>query len=348
MLLFTNNLLKKKIFPGTSVSPKAAGYIQKLLNYIHGEFNKEPDSFVALRLRHTSDAFSWRVSGRVLTLYDNGNILHEIDLQAGNLGALVDYLATLPGFTVIYADADRMGISACALIEDTGYQAQSNGDIIRAYQSPLWAFLDAVSTELYEAKTRIDAMLDQMSILNADDDWLEEWGGYFGIKRQIGESDTNYGNRIIAEVIRPRGNNKAIEDALLRRYGQSSSVENIIRWGDAVPRFNGDYVFDGSWTFNATATPIYGLFKIVIGYDLLNSGDPPAFIQSVRDYVETLRDAGTHLDSVELSSSTINDDCAAPADGECSLTITEIPHFNGLRTFDGSWTFGQIETTELI
>lgn len=323
--------------------------VTKLLDYVHDAFNKEPDSFVALRVRHTSEAFSWQVSERTLTLYDNLAILHTIDLTQYTLQSLVSYLAGLGGITIVYADTDRIHISASSLIDGAGYQAQSNGDILLSYQSTLWMYLDALATELVDAKNRIIAMLDQLSIKTADDEWLDEWGGYFGVYREAGETDSIYSNRIIAEVIKPRGNNKAIEAALLQKYGQYASVVDITKYGTAINHFDGTHLNNGAINYDSSQTTLYGLFSIVVGYDLLTSGSPPAFIQSVRDFIEKIRDAGTHLDSVILTGSEMSDTLvSAPVDSGLDLTISQGAHYNGTYTHNGAISYGAIVSNESL
>jgi hypothetical protein len=246
-------------------------------------------------------------------------------------------------------DADNKHLSACALIDGDGYQAQSNGDIIRAYQSTLWMYLDALATELVEAKNRIIAMLDQMSIKTADNEWLDEWGEYFGVLRAASEPDADYANRIIAEVIRPRGNNKAIESALFQQFGQVVNVTDVVKWGSPSPAYNGVNTHNSAVNYNASATPKYGLFEIIIGYDLLTSGDPPAFTQGVRDFVEKIRDAGTHLDSVNLSGSLLSDAYSTPpVDSGLDFTVTDQAHYDSLRYHNGGAYYGAVVTNESL
>jgi hypothetical protein len=316
------------------------GYIAKLLNYIHSAFDKEPDKFTAFRVRHTSELFSWLVSKRVLTLYDNNGLLYSIDLSLYSLKTLVNYLSTLPDINIVYTDTDRRDISACALIEGEGFQNQSNGDLLSAYQSTLWLFLDAMATELSEAKDRIIAMLDQLSVKTADDYWLDEWGNYFGILRELNEIDQLYSTRIINEVIMPRGNNKAIEALLLNKYGQVSEVNNITLYTNPIPNYGGTYLHNGTYNHNAENKPLYGLFEIVIGHDLINSGSPPEFIKSVRDLIERIRDAGTHLDAVRLSTSALSDNYDnPPTDNGNGINSSPNKLFDGSWMFDGSVTF---------
>lgn len=322
--------------------------VGKLLDYIHDGFDKEPDAITAMRLRHVSDTFSWRVSERILTLFNGATVLSSIDLSAYTMRTLVEYLATLPGVSVVYVDVDLAPISACALIDGSGRQDQSNGDIITAYQSTLWTYLDALTTELVKAKASIINMLYQMTIPNAEQDWLDEWGGYFGVLRLNGETDQAYSNRIIAEVIRPRGNNKAIEAALLQQYGQTSTVTDIIKYGGPEPAYNAYHLNDGAILHNSSASLRYGLFNIVIGYDLLSSSTPLDFVASVRAFVEKLRCSGTFLDTVQLSTSALTDSFTPPTDGGMSMTLTAYTRYDGSVTYGSGLPYGAHVTGESL
>lgn len=290
--------------------------VAKLLDYIHRGFDKEPESFVALRLRHSSAGFRWTVSDRVLSGFDGATLLFQVDLSAHTLASLISHLYTYSGVEVAYAAGqDRLGLSACVLLDGEGAQAESNGDVLLGYSSLLWVYLDAVSTELVEAKARVVAMLDQMSIKTADTEWLDEWGGYFGVPRLHGEVDADYANRIVVEVMRPRENNKAIEIALLQNFGQESSVVDVRLWGPTSPLYNANYTHNSAVLHNASPVPVYGLFDVVIGYDLLSGADQQEYANTVRSFIERFRAAGTHMRSLSLSGSVIEDVFAGATDG---------------------------------
>lgn len=290
---------------------------KKLLGYLNSVFDKDARSFLAFRLRHVSDAFHWQVSERVLRGYDGGFELFVVQLDGHTIRTLVEHLASMDGITVIgTATSDQLSLSAAALIDAEGRQSASNGDWVQAYTSIVWAYYEALSVELVEAKRQIGEALRQMSVKTAEADWLDEWGGYFGFPRDEGESDAKYAERIIAEVLRPRGNNKAIEIGLRDKFGQESRVIDLQRFGDAVPAYNGLIIHDATYNHDASALPYYGLFKVAIGYDLLGGADISDYLQQVRAYIERLRDAGTHLESVELGGSLISDAFEyAPTDG---------------------------------
>lgn len=289
---------------------------QKLLRLLNSVFDKDARAFTAFRIRHESGRMRWRVEDHVLTGSVDGEDLFEVDLAGYTIRTLLEHLATLPGITVVSrASSEQIGLSAGALMDQLGDEATSNGDQVHAFTSVLWAYLDAMAVELREARRQIDEALLQMSAKTAEAEWLDEWGGYFGFPRKDGEADAAYSKRIIEEVLRPRGNNKAIEIGLRDVFGQDCKVIDLQRFGGVFPIYDGALVHDGTYLHNVDAIPYYGLFKIVIGYDLLGGEDISGYINEVRSYVDTLRDAGTHLESVELTGSELDDTFSPPADG---------------------------------
>lgn len=289
---------------------------QKLLRLLNSVFDKDARAFTAFRIRHESGRMRWRVEDHVLTGSVDGEDLFEVDLAGYTIRTLLEHLATLPGITVVSrASSEQLGLSAGALMDQLGDEATSNGDQVYAFTSVLWAYLDAMAVELREARRQIDEALLQMSAKTAEAEWLDEWGGYFGFPRKDGEADAAYSKRIIEEVLRPRGNNKAIEIGLRDVFGQDCKVIDLQRFGGVFPIYDGALVHDGTYLHNVDAIPYYGLFKIVIGYDLLGGEDISGYINEVRSYVDTLRDAGTHLESVELTGSELDDTFSPPADG---------------------------------
>jgi hypothetical protein len=310
--------------------------VEKLLQFMYSAFDRTPQSFVAFRVRHASDAFRWKISDAVFTGYLGSEVLLSEPLHEHTIASLVEFLSAQPDFTILYAaSSDALMAHATTLLEAEGAQAQSNGDIILAYSSFLWSWLHGMAQELAAARASIDEMLKQLSLRSAEADWLDEWGGYFGIKRDPAggalidptatppryapESDRDYAQRIITEIIRPRGNNKAIELALKSRFGQASSVVDVVRNPAQLQTYNGASTHNSERLYNAVDGLVYGLFEVEIGYDLESREDPLGFAQNVRAFIEQFRDAGTHLESLNLASSVLEETAAHPED--------DLPHF---------------------
>jgi hypothetical protein len=281
---------------------------EKLLAYIHSAFDKSPDPFVAFRMQHTSAKFRHVISDFTLNGYDDDVLLFSVDLNDHTLFSLAEYLGAQTGCSIVYAaPKSELGRSATVLLDANLAQSDSNGDCFYAFTSLLWSYLDCVGESLRQAKAAVVAMLDQMSIPTADNEWLDEWGGYFGVSREFGEVDAVYANRIIVEVMRPRGNNKAIEQALLDRFGKASTVTDLVKWKDQGHVFNSAYTHNSAIKYDATNDPIYGLFDVVISYNLESGTDLLTYAGQVRQFIEQFRDAGTHMESLNLQSGVLMD-----------------------------------------
>lgn len=289
----------------------------KLLSFLHRVFDKDPAPFLALRLRCDGDGMTWSVSNARLSTTPVGGAGQplSVDLTQFTLGELVNYLAAQPGYTVEFADYSELSLlGAVVLLDAQGDQNKSNGDHLRGYTSVLWSYMEANARELQDAAAQIDQMRRQMSTTTASGVWLDELGSYYGVPRLQGEPDASYGRRIIAEVLRPRGNNIAIEAAIRAYTGQETKVTDVVVNSGLEPLYNGSETHDGTRTYNAISSPVYGLFDVEYGYDILNNGDIAEFAQVIRDLIGRLRDAGTHLRSLSLTGSLLTEEIMPPAD----------------------------------
>lgn len=309
---------------------------QKLLTFIHRVFDKSPQQFLALRLTYAG-SMTWKVEDGVLTTAVVGGPGHglSIDLSQYTLATLVNFLAAQAGYAVLFADmSDKSLLSATVLIDAAGDISQSNGDHISGYTSLLWAYLESAAVELRAAQSQIVEMIKQLSTRDADGnlsaagEWQDEIGGYYGIPRIAGEPDTQYGPRIIAEVLRPRGNNVALEAAIAEFTGQPASITDVTLIGPADPLYNGAILYDGSRHYDADTTFLYGLFDAVLGYDLLGGMDVDDYKTTLEGIIDRLRDAGTHLRSLLLAGSAISDALTPPtefsADPDSLATLTPL------------------------
>ena len=305
---------------------------QKLLGLLHRVFDPDPERFLALRLSYAG-SMTWAVSNAVLTTTVTGGPGQSltIDLTAYTLRQLVNYLSEQPGYDVLSAgNAEQLSLGARVLIDATGDIANSNGDHLYGYTSLAWAFLEPAAVELRAARKQIPEAIKQLSIGTASDDWLDELGSYYGVGRFQGESDGSYGPRIIAEVVRPRSNNVAIEAAISYYTGQKTTVTDVVVYGDIFPKYNGAVTRNSAYNYQSTAQPRYGLFDVEYGYDLLGDDNPTDFAGRVEAIIDKLRAAGTHLRALSLKSGAITDTFTEPVDG--AMTIVASPILEDLLT----------------
>lgn len=288
---------------------------QQLLSFLNRVFDKDPKAFVAMRLQYDGE-MSWSVSDQVLTTEVSGGpgAGLAVDLTQYTLSTLAEYLAGQAGYTVVYIDPSRADLSATVLLDGGANQLDSNGDHLTGYTSLLWAFLEAKAVELGAAENAVAAAPGMLNVVDGQGMWLDEVGSYYGVERNAGEPDGQYGPRIIAEALRPRLNNIAIENAIQVYTGQAAQVVDVIVYNGAIPLYDSSIVYDGTHIHDGGSSPAYGLFDVSYGYDLINGGDPTTFLTTVRQIVERLRAAGTHLRALALQASSLTDGLTPPTD----------------------------------
>lgn len=283
---------------------------QKLLGYLNRAFSRDPVQFLALRINYAG-GMVWKIEDAVLTTTVTGGIGANQTVQLGsyNIAQLANLFSALPGYSVSYQIADTAStLSARVLMDGTGDQDQSNGDHLYAYTSLTWAYLEASAYELKNAREQIYQMLRQMVVGTAEDEWLDEIGDYYNVKRQNGERDEVYGPRIIYEVIRPLNNNKAIEMAISQATGgQHSKVTDVVIPGGVSQIYNGTITHNGVRLYNASGKYKRNLFDVEYAFDLEGSEDIAPFQKSVLAIIDQFRSAGTHLRQILLQSGQLVD-----------------------------------------
>lgn len=346
----------------------------RLLGYLHRVFNQDPESYLALRIQYTKD-YSWAVRDGFLTIDfyprplladgrwtagglqqangvdDYSTSLLSIDLANYTLSELAQYIASIQGFSVVYQSPEGGGMSALTLLDGSGSQSESNGDHLYAYTSVLWSYMTAVCQEIDLASMAIAAMTKQMNLRTAEGFWLDELGGYYNIRRLPGEIDSTYGSRIIAETLRPKGNNVAIARAIKDIVGMDVSVTDAAILPSQSNDFDGTWAFDGSRQF-AIHDPraMYGLFDVSMRYDLLGGGTEEEDVAAIAALVNRLRDAGTYLRQIGIDgASIITDSYDYPMTDSCSMEVRTQWKFDGTRRFDGAAVFGPtIDSSEQL
>jgi hypothetical protein len=288
------------------------------LSHLDSAFDPDAEAWSAFRLNVQSGPFTWEVAGDVLTVTPASGVPSTFTLSQNTLGTLTDALVEA-GFVVTeFANDEGQGaLSAAVLMDGSG----SANDPLRAYGSLLWSIGEALGVELSALGDATTEALLCAVMETATSVWLDLWGSYFGITRLNGEEDDVYARRIVVEVLRPRCNNTAIALALQELFVQDVEVVDAVETGAVTPAHDGLISFDGTHYHNATVHPLYGLFDVQVGYDLLNGGDPAAFVTVVTAIVERMRAAGTYLRNVALGAGTISDSVAAPVDGDMPLAV---------------------------
>jgi hypothetical protein len=298
--------------------------VQKLLGLLHRVFDPDPEQFLALQFQYDG-LMVWTVADNVLStsVTDGSGENLSINLVDYTISGLINFISQQAGYTVsTNAAPDKLALSARTLIDGSKNQFASNGDHLYAYASLIWVFMSAVASELRAAGAQIPQAIRQMTVTEASDDWIDELGGYYGVKRQQGESDASYGPRIIAEVVRPRCNNIAMEAAISLYTGQSTKVTDVVIYGASFPKYDSTIFRDSVYQYQSVSAPQYGLFDVEYGYDLLGGDDVTDFSARVRGIIDTLRAAGTHLRSLVLKAGSFGDTLTPPIDEAMPLRLT--------------------------
>ena len=264
---------------------------QTLISRLSSIFNIDPKPVLAFRLTYNGTAMTWTVADGVLTTVITGGTgaAQTIALTGYTMSALVTYLSSQTGYTVSNVNISLNSLKATVLLDGSGASSATNGDHVYAYTYWLYSMLDAFSAELANARTQITNMLAQFSTRTATGEWLDDLGTYYAVPRNYGESDALYGTRIIASIIKDRGNNKAIEIALFNAFGEVATVTDVqITINN---HFDGLYQFDGTNTFSGLAQTS-GLFDVSIPFNSALGLTRAQYTAQVNALVESLRAAG--------------------------------------------------------
>lgn len=197
--------------------------LDRLLDSTYSAFDKDPNAQIAFRMRHPA-GLAWKVRDRVLTAStEAGAPLAVIALREKTIDGVVELLAAA-GCEIVYQSAEYSGRAADSLLAGSGRQSASDGDAFRVYDSTLYSMLDAYAQALEDADVDIAAAIRQLYLGTAEGEWIDEWGGYYGLQRDQGELDDDYRVRILVETLRPRVNAIAIQKAVLDITGKRVKI----------------------------------------------------------------------------------------------------------------------------
>lgn len=295
---------------------------ERLLGFLNRVFDKDPKAFVAMRVEGSSD-WSWSITDRVLRLTHDGGVA-TFDLADMTLAELFQDLSALPGFVVTAGDGERLGLKASVLLDGAGDVLGGSIAPLTGYTSLLWAFMEGWAVELFDLQVQVSAAPSQLNLNEGTGVWLDEIGSHYGVTRGLNEPDPIYGPRVIAEALRPRSNNVALEAAIKVYTGQDATVTDVEIADGTFPLHDGTIDHDGAYNHDAQAVFIYGLFDVVYGFDLEQGNDITSFQAELRKLIGRLRAAGTHLRALALQSSSLADAVLRPADSTSLSAQAEI------------------------
>lgn len=289
----------------------------KLLGYLHSAFDKSLQTRVALRITYDGGMVWTVANGMLATVVTGGSGAPlSIDLSTVTLAQLAAYVTAQPGYGIAFQDAALAGFSALALLEGTADIATTDGDALYIPQSLTYILLRAYADELDTAADAIPQAIAQLAVTTAEGDWLDEIGSYYGVARNPSESDTDYGNRLLATVRQPKGNNIAIEESITAYLGGAypstvtdSPEASVTTW----LRADGSVQADGTQQPQAVTRSYYGQFDVQMGFDLTSAQSITETLNLVRAAVEGFRDAGTRLRTISAVGA-LSDTALPPTD----------------------------------
>lgn len=296
----------------------------KLLDFLHRIFDTDPAQFLVFRIGYDG-TLAWKVdSGTFSTTVTGGSgSALSVDLSTLSLLDLAVFLSSQPGYSVSFVDSSAlMQLSGLVLLDASGDNVSAYGDRIYGFTNWLYSYTGAQSVELVEAGRQVSNMLEQMNVVSADGDWLDVHGSYLGVPRLVGELDAQYSPRIIAEVLRPRSNNVALEAAILAYTGQVTTVVDVVSYQSVTNAHDTSKNHNSEINYNSSSTPVYGLFDVTTAYDLLSGSSLSQFRAILSGIIDRIRSAGTQLRALNLDAGTVVDTVTTPTDAISTLSLT--------------------------
>lgn len=297
--------------------------VRKLLSALHDGFGREPLPVPVITISHTNPKLTLMLDSPVLSINKAGAEQFSLDLTGETLtvddvaDALIGYFPSLIITDNGQGPRPARTIIAVETLEDNGRLHIT----LFTYSSLTWTLLDTFSRPLEAAKRAIGDMLEQLYLHSSEDIWLDEWGGYFGIRRENKEVDADYLDRIMREILKPKCNNVAIELAL-----------------------SNEQALDLTITDDPEAQ---GVFNACLPYNLLSSKTPLTFVSNAVVLINKIKAAGTKLGSVRLIGSTLAD-TVKPATDTAGIELAKHHYYNGQYKHKGLIQY-QLEThTEIL
>ncbi len=231
--------------------------LKRLLDFLPTYFNVDPMVKYALALSYSDPAagMTFTVKDGVISarIFGKYTADFEITLEGRTIGEVATAIDAVFGYAAS-SPAAMTNVSALALIE----VENSSEDWAYAYTNPLFAFFDPIANELRQAEEAGYEMLRHLSIPSATGLALDYWGEYFNIARSTGETDIDYGQRIINEIRLPKSNNIAMEMILERFYGYEIEVKDL------------NQVYGTMMWMNNSSTPVHNASYPIFDSDLIS------------------------------------------------------------------------------
>jgi len=287
--------------------------VNKLVDAVHHAFDRSALPTDAITAQPNQDGVGFALQDDVIQVTVGSLMVDQIPVDGKTMQDVAAVLAAYCGIVTVASGqetrAARTLVAARETLDDDGARQV----VLSSYTSPLWMLMDAFAVELEAARQAVYAMREQLFLQSAGADWLDEWGGYFGLKRFSGEPDYEFRQRITVSIFRQKCNNVALEIALAHDAGIDVSV---------VDR----------------ATP--GVFGVTLPFDLLGAGQPDAAIEKMIALINGIKAAGTQLGDVSLTDSVITDTVKDSLSDGLTVTIANHYVYDGNKRHNGAIQYG--------
>lgn len=197
---------------------------EPIQRYLPQYFNNDPEKREAMRLRAPAGTTApWEIRDeRLIIAWADQSRVYEF--HDHTVGSLVDALQA-EGFTLDPGyDQMLLALGAVVLLEGRGTLLDFSGTPFYGFTSLLHAITRPVEREWRLLHAAIPDAAAQVSLADADSDWLDVHGDLYGIPRLAGMDDVVYRQHLLDEVKRPRNNPRGIEHTLRRWSGQDIQV----------------------------------------------------------------------------------------------------------------------------
>ena len=264
------------------------GVFTALMGRLHRVFNKDPLNLPVINVLGTGT-----IVVKDLIADVNGTLF---DISAITLSDLVTAINGVAGCSASLIGQGTTDILARGIFEDS---VDIPGRLVYP-QSVLWSEMQTLGWALDDyAITPVADAEKQLYLSSAEDVWLDFWGGYFRIKRLLGEADNVYARRIIHDIISPNQNNLAME--ILVEETMTGFDCQIL--DSAVNRL--DFYHNGRFARNGTRRRCGGMygeytfFRVIAELTLEGNTPITLDVNKVRDIVLRNKAAGTQIEFID-------------------------------------------------
>lgn len=191
--------------------------LTKLLNFLPTYFNINPEKVAAFTIDYAPAIALMRYSvaddkifARTFNSFYND---FEIALSEKTIQEVVDEINAVSGYTAtIYSGVGNINAIRLVDIEN------SANATVYYHDYPLWGFFKSAAIELNTMAEAGQEIVRQLAIPASTGILSDYHGSFFGLKRNLGETDMAFNQRIV-NSFRPKSNNVAMEIILQNHYG---------------------------------------------------------------------------------------------------------------------------------